>query len=98
MLIVCFPLEVADANGERNHAHLSFLWQFIHKHRGMREEFRPCPTSNGMFKLLDRAFWKFLSGFVLILIVSFSILTIFGAWREAKDSYSQLIRVFQHGK
>ncbi|HBV00943.1 MAG TPA: hypothetical protein DEF00_00930 [Candidatus Taylorbacteria bacterium] len=52
-------------------------------------------TSNGMFKLLDRAFWRFLSGFVLILIVSFSLLTFFGVWREARENYSQLIRVFQ---
>ena len=47
-----------------------------------------------MFKLLDKAFWRFVSGFVLILIVSFSLLTIFGVWREAKQNYAALIKVF----
>ena len=48
-----------------------------------------------MFKLLDKAFWKFLSGFVIILLVSFSLLTIFGVWREAKQNYAALIEAFQ---
>ena len=48
-----------------------------------------------MFNLLDKAFWKFVSSFVLILIVSFSLLTIFGVWREAKENYAALIKAFQ---
>lgn len=50
-----------------------------------------------MFKLLDKAFWKFLSGFVLILLVSFSLLTIFGAWRETKANYAALMEAFTNG-
>jgi len=48
-----------------------------------------------MFKLLDKAFWRFLSGFFIILLVSFSILTIFGMWREAQKNYATLIWAFQ---
>ena len=48
-----------------------------------------------MFKLLDQTFWKFLSGFVLILIVSFSLLTILGVWREAKENYAAIFQGFQ---
>lgn len=48
-----------------------------------------------MFKLLDKAFWKFFSGFVLILIVSFSLLTVAGAFREAKKNFAALIEAFQ---
>jgi len=47
-----------------------------------------------MFKFLDRTFWKFFSSFVLILIVSFSILTIFSAWRETKENYAALKQAF----
>ncbi|MDO8594470.1 MAG: hypothetical protein Q7R93_03070 [bacterium] len=51
-----------------------------------------------MFKLLDKAFWKFLSGFVLILVVSFSLLTIFGVWRGASQSYAALMQAVEKGK
>jgi len=51
--------------------------------------------SSNMFKLLDQTFWKFLSGFVLILIVSFSLLTILGVWREAKENYAAIFQGFQ---
>ncbi|MDO8620564.1 MAG: hypothetical protein Q7R64_04435 [bacterium] len=47
-----------------------------------------------MFKLLDKAFWKFLSGFVLILVISFSLLTIFGVMREARKNLSALFEAF----
>ncbi|MEK7170483.1 MAG: hypothetical protein AAB767_04305 [Patescibacteria group bacterium] len=47
-----------------------------------------------MFKLFDKAFWRFFSSFVLILIVSFSILTIFSAWRETKENYAALKEAF----
>lgn len=51
-----------------------------------------------MSKLLDRAFWKFLSGFVLILIISFSVLTVFGVWRETRENYAALITAFGEGE
>jgi len=48
-----------------------------------------------MFNLLDKAFWKFFSGFVIILLVSFSLLTIFGVWRETKENYAALLEAFR---
>lgn len=42
------------------------------------------------FRLFDRTFWRFLSGFVLILIVSLSLLAIFGVWRGAQDQFAEL--------
>lgn len=48
-----------------------------------------------MFKLLDRAFWKFFSGFLFILIVSLSLLTVAGAFREAKENYAALLEAFR---
>jgi len=50
-----------------------------------------------MFKLLDKAFWKFFSGFVLILIVSFSLLTVLGAFREARVNFAALVQSWQSG-
>ena len=38
-----------------------------------------------MFQLFDRAFWRFTLGFVLILVVSFSILVVTGAYRDIKE-------------
>ena len=35
--------------------------------------------------MLNRTFWNFVSGFVLILIVSFSLLTVFGVYKESKE-------------
>ncbi len=52
-------------------------------------------ASRAISALLDRAFWRFLSGFVFILLISFSLLTILGVWRESKENYSALIRAFQ---
>ncbi len=43
-----------------------------------------------MFKLFDKAFWKFFSGFVLILVVSFSILTVVGVFRSAQEQYAAI--------
>ena len=43
-----------------------------------------------MFKFLDRTFLNFLSGFVLILVISFSLLTFFGAYQQAKESVAAL--------
>ncbi len=51
-----------------------------------------------MFKLLDKAFWRFAMGFVLILIVSFSILTISGAWREMEGNFAALLTAFHLDK
>ncbi len=48
-----------------------------------------------MFKLIDKAFLRSLFGFVMILIVSFSLLTIFGAWKETKQNYAALIKAFE---
>ncbi len=48
-----------------------------------------------MFKLLDRTFWRFFSGFVLILVVSFSVLTIFGVWRGAHETVAALGTIFK---
>lgn len=45
--------------------------------------------------LLDGTFWKFLSGFVLVLIVSLSLLAVVGVWREAAENLAQLIQMFQ---
>lgn len=49
----------------------------------------------GMFKLLDKAFWRFASGFVFILIVSFSVLAISGVFREAGKNYSAVFEAVQ---
>jgi len=46
----------------------------------------------GMFKLLDKAFWKFASGFIFILLVSFSVLALSGVLREAKKNYSAVFK------
>lgn len=51
-----------------------------------------------MFKLLDKAFWKFFSGFVFILIVSFSLLTVVGAFREARENFAALREAIQARK
>jgi hypothetical protein len=48
-----------------------------------------------MFKLLDKAFWRFCSGFVLILVVSFSLLTVFGAFREARENFATLLQSWE---
>jgi len=43
-----------------------------------------------MKKLLDGAFWRFLSGFVLILFVSVSLLTLLGNYRAVRDHIAAL--------
>ncbi len=48
-----------------------------------------------MFKLLDRAFWRFFSGFVLILVVSFSLLSVLGAFREARENFAALLQSWE---
>ena len=44
--------------------------------------------------LLDRTFWRFLSGFVLVLIISLSLLAVLGVWREAAENFALLVRMF----
>lgn len=45
-----------------------------------------------MFKLLDKTFWRFASGFVLILVVSVSLLTLFGMYENTKENVAALFR------
>ena len=47
-----------------------------------------------MFKLLDRTFWNFVLGFVIILIASFSLLTIAGVFRIAEENVAALLEAF----
>jgi len=45
-----------------------------------------------MFNLLDQAFWRFASGFVIILIISVSILTLFGMYQGAKANVAGFLQ------
>lgn len=45
-----------------------------------------------MLKLFDRAFFKFLAGFVIILAVSFSILALSGSYREVGQYVAAFFR------
>lgn len=45
-----------------------------------------------MFKLFDRAFFRALLGFLLILAVGFSILTVVSAYREVADNVAALLQ------
>lgn len=47
-----------------------------------------------MLKLFDKAFWKFTSGFVLVLILSFSILTLSSVWKETRENSAALLQAF----
>jgi len=48
-----------------------------------------------MLRLLDQAFWRFVSGFVLILIISVSILTLFGMYQSTKENVAGLLQSLQ---
>ena len=43
-----------------------------------------------MHDLIDRTFWRFVSGFVLILLVSISLLTFSGAYKVAKEGMANI--------
>jgi|GEM_PF-4496581 len=40
--------------------------------------------------MFNRTFWNLLSGFVLILVVSFSLITLFGVFRDSQESMAAL--------
>ncbi len=44
-----------------------------------------------MKNLFDAAFWRFLSGFVLILLVSISLLALVGNYRGVRDQVAALL-------
>lgn len=44
-----------------------------------------------MVRLFDRAFFRELLGFLAILAVSFSILIVASAYRDAKEQYASLL-------
>lgn len=48
--------------------------------------------SMGMKKLLDRAFFRFLLGFIAILAVSFSLLVLSGAYEDFKEGFVAAIK------
>ena len=45
--------------------------------------------------MFNRTFWNFVSGFIIILIVSFSLLTFFGAYRESKENMTALFEALR---
>ncbi len=47
-----------------------------------------------MKDLLDRSFWRFLSGFALILLVSVSLLTLLGNYRAIKKQVAALLTAY----
>ena len=49
-----------------------------------------------MLRLFDRAFWRFLFGFLLILAVSFSLLTLLGAFRETREQVAVFFYSLTH--
>ena len=49
-----------------------------------------------MLRLFDRAFWRFLFGFLLILAVSFSLLTILGVFRETREQVAVFFYSLTH--
>ena len=49
-----------------------------------------------MRDLFDRAFWRFLFGFLLILAVSFSLLTILGAFQEVREQVAAFVYSIVH--
>ena len=51
-----------------------------------------------MLKFLDRAFWKALAGFVLILGVSFSLLAVAGAYGEFQKGVAALKAAWSSAK
>lgn len=51
-----------------------------------------------MFKLLDRAFFRALLGFLVILAVSFSVLILVNAYRDVGEHYAALLQALSEAK
>lgn len=49
-----------------------------------------------MKKLFDQAFWRELLGFLAILAVSFSLLIVANAYRDARENYAAQVRALQN--
>lgn len=45
--------------------------------------------------MFSRTFWNLVSGFVLILVLSFSLLTVFSVFEDSKDSMTALFEAFR---
>lgn len=51
-----------------------------------------------MKTLFDRAFFTELLGFLTILVVSFSLLIVANAYREARENYAALLSALERGE